>query len=175
MRSRGRVLAQAYAFSSSYRTEEDDPLMVDYMDYSTQLSCGYEAFEVRNAAQGFGVDAFRAAMEHMLDLAQYIADLIEAAPDLELMAPVSLTAVCFRIRGATEAAHTAVLAALIEEGTALLGPARLDGRHGIRARVTNHRTTRDDIELILTRLSDIARHHREPVGGDMGDAMEVAL
>lgn len=164
-------LAQAYAFSSSYLTVEDDPLMVDYMDYGPQLSRSFKAFKVWSALQAFGVDAFRTAIDHMLDLAQYLADLIEAAPDLELMAPVSLTAICFRIKGATEADHTAVLAALIEEGTALLGPARLDGRHGIRACVTNHRTTRDDIELILTRLSDIAGHHRGPVG----DALEVAL
>jgi hypothetical protein len=53
--------------------------------------------------------------------------------------PVPLTAVCFRIKGTTEADHTAVLAAPIREGTALLGPARLDGRHGIRACVTNYR------------------------------------
>ncbi|WP_413796895.1 pyridoxal phosphate-dependent decarboxylase family protein [Streptomyces iranensis] len=164
-------LAQAYAFSSSYLTVEEDPLMVDYMDYGPQLSRGFKALKVWSALQAFGVDTFRAAIDHMLDLARYMADLVEAAPDLELMAPVPLTAVCFRIKGATEADHTAVLATLIEEGTALLGPARLDGRHGIRACVTNHRTTRNDIELILTRLSDIARHHRGPVG----DALEVAL
>jgi aromatic-L-amino-acid decarboxylase len=93
-----------------------------------------------------------------------MAHFIEAAPDLELMAPVSLTAVCFQIKGATEADHTAVLAALIKEGTAFLGPARLDGRHGIRACVTNYRTTRNDIELILTRLSDIARRYRWRAG-----------
>ncbi|MFD1765074.1 hypothetical protein [Streptomyces lienomycini] len=81
------------------------------------------------------------------------------------MASPSLTAVCLRIKGATEADHTAVLAELIEDGTALLGPARLAGRHGIRACVTNYRTTRDDIELIVTRLSDIARAgHGKDIG-----------
>lgn len=144
--------------------------MVDYMDYGPQLSRNFKALKVWSALQTFGVDAFRAAMDHMLDLAQYLADLIKAAPDLELMAPVSLTAVCFRIKGATEAVHAAVLAALIEEGTALLGPARLDGRHGMRACVTNYRTTRADIELIVDRLSDLARHH----GGPVDDALEVA-
>lgn len=164
-------LAQAHAFSSSYLTVEEDPLMVDYMDYGPQLSRNFKALKVWSALQTFGIDAFRAAMDHMLDLARYMAGLIEAAPDLELMAPVSLTAVCLRIKGATEAAHTAVLAALSEEGTALLGPARLDGRHGMRACVTNYRTTRNDIELIVDRLSDLARHH----GGSGDDALEAAL
>lgn len=49
----------------------------------------------------------------------------------------------------------------MEEGTALLGPACLDGCQGMRACVTIYRTTRDDIELIVDRLSEIAR--RRPV------------
>ncbi|MEU3985354.1 pyridoxal-dependent decarboxylase [Streptomyces sp. NPDC026672] len=164
------LLARTYAFSSSYLTVEEDPLMVDYMDYGPQLSRGFKAFKVWSALRTFGIDAFREAVDHTLDLARYMADLIEAAEGLELMAPVSLTAVCFRIRGASEADHTAVLAELIDEGTALLGPARLDGRHGMRACVTNYRTTRGDIELIVDRLSDIARRR-----GPVTDTPEVAL
>ncbi|MFE5114347.1 hypothetical protein [Streptomyces sp. NPDC056663] len=68
-------------------------------------------------------------------------------------------------------AWAAGLGELHEEGTALLGPARLDGRHGMRSCVTNYRTTRDDIELIINRLSDLARQHHGQVGG----AVEVAL
>ncbi|MFH8447247.1 pyridoxal phosphate-dependent decarboxylase family protein [Streptomyces sp. NPDC018026] len=156
VRDRAR-LARAYAYSASYIAADEDPLMVDYMDYGPQLSRSFKALKIWSALQTFGVDTFRTVTDHVLDLAQYLADLVEAAPDLELMASPSLTAVCLRIKGATEADHTAVLAELIEDGTALLGPARLAGRHGIRACVTNYRTTRDDIELIVTRLSDIAR------------------
>ncbi|MEU1411978.1 pyridoxal-dependent decarboxylase [Streptomyces sp. NPDC005731] len=151
------LLAKAYAFSSSYLTVEEDPLMLDYMDYGPQLSRSFKALKVWSALQAFGVDAFREAVDHTLDLAQYMADLIKADPGLELMTPVSLTAVCFRIKGASAADHTAVVAELIEEGTALLGPACLDGRRGMRACITNYRTTRDDIELIVDRLSEIAR------------------
>ncbi|MCC4315184.1 pyridoxal phosphate-dependent decarboxylase family protein [Streptomyces malaysiensis] len=156
VRDRG-LLAKAYAFSASYLTVEEDPLMLDYMDYGPQLSRSFKALKVWSALRTFGVDAFRQAVDHTLDLARYMADLIEATPWLELMAPVSLTAVCFRIKGASEADHTAVLAELIGEGTALLGPAHLDGRRGMRACVTNYRTTRGDIELIVGRLSAIAR------------------
>ena len=46
---------------------------------------------------------------------------------------------------------------LAEEGTAFLIPARINGRPGIRACITNYRTTRADIGLIMARLSDITR------------------
>lgn len=151
------LLTKAYAFSSSYLTVEEDPLMLDYMDYGPQLSRSFKALKVWSALQTFGVDAFRGAVDHTLDLARYLADRIEAAPELELMAPVPLTAVCFRIKGASEDEHTAVLARLIDEGTALLGPARLNGHQGMRACITNYRTTRGDIDLIVDRLIEIAR------------------
>ncbi len=154
-------LAQAYAFSSSYLTVEEDSLMIDYMDYGPQLSRDFKALKVWSALQAFGIQTFRSVIDRMLGLARYMADRIDAEPDLELMAPVPLTAVCFRVKGATEADHTAILGALIEEGTALLGPARLDGRYGMRACVTNYRTTHADIDLIVARLSEIARRHRE--------------
>jgi aromatic-L-amino-acid decarboxylase len=72
------------------------------------------------------------------------------------LAPAPLTAVCFRIKDATEADHSAALTRLVEEGTAFLIPARVNGRPGIRACVTNYRTTRADIDLIVAQLADIA-------------------
>lgn len=153
-------LTDAYAFSASYLTVEEDPVMVDYMDYGPQLSRGFKALKIWSALQTFGIGAFRSVMDRMLDLARYMADLIEAERDLELMAPVSLTAVCFRINNATEAEHNAALATLVDEGTALLGPAHLNGQHGMRACVTNYRTSHSDIEQIVARLARIARRHR---------------
>jgi len=127
------------------------------MDYGQQLSRSFRALKLWSALQTFGVDAFRSAIDQTLDLARYLAELIEAEPGLELMAPVPLTAVCFRIKDATEADHAAVLTRLAEEGTAFLIPARINGRPGIRACITNYRTTRADIGLIMARLSDITR------------------
>ncbi|WP_433455271.1 pyridoxal-dependent decarboxylase [Streptomyces sp. CA-142005] len=68
-----RLLAKAYAFSSSYLTVEEDPLMLDYMDYGPQLSRSFKALKVWSALQACGVDAFRQAVDHTLDLARYMA------------------------------------------------------------------------------------------------------
>jgi len=151
------TLTQAFAFRPSVGVVDKDPLMLDYMDYGQQLSRSFRALKLWSALQTFGVDAFRSAIDHTLDLARYLAELIEAEPGLELMAPVPLTAVCFRIKDATEADHAAALTRLVEEGTAFLIPARVNGRSGIRACVTNYRTTYADIDLIMARLSDITR------------------
>ncbi len=66
------------------------------------------------------------------------------------MAPVNLTAVCFRFQNGAN--NRTVLRSLVEEGTALLGPVVLDGQDGIRACIANYRTTERDIDLVIDRL-----------------------
>ncbi|WP_051166597.1 pyridoxal phosphate-dependent decarboxylase family protein [Amycolatopsis orientalis] len=151
----GAKLRAAHAFDSSYLTVTEDPLMTDYMDYGFQLSRNFKALKVWSALQAFGVDAFRDATRRTLRLAQHLGRGIEAVPGLTLLAPVTLTAVCFVVDGASEAEQTALIKAFAEENTALLGPVVINGKHGIRACITNHRTTIDDIELILTRLREV--------------------
>lgn len=148
----GAKLRDAYAFDSSYLTVADDPLMTDYMDYGPQLSRNFKAFKVWSALQAFGVSAFREANERTLALAQRLGDGIAATPGLTLLAPVTLTAVCFQVDGATAEEHTALLDALAAENVALLGPVVVAGKRGIRACITNHRTSEADIDLILERL-----------------------
>jgi aromatic-L-amino-acid/L-tryptophan decarboxylase len=143
------ALRRTFHFTSSYLTVEPDPLLMNFLEYGPQLSRGFKAFKIWCALQVFGVQAFRSAARRMLEVAQYMAARVKAEPSLELMAPVKLTVVCFR---AKDADNPAVLARLVDEGTALLGPVQLNGRDGIRACITNYRTTESDIDLVIDRL-----------------------
>lgn len=156
----GTKLRAAYAYSSSYLTVREDPLMRDYMDYGPQLSRNFKALKIWAALRTFGTDAFRSALGRMLELSAHMATRINSEPSLRLMAPVTLTAVCLQVPGMSHEGHTALLARLAAEGTALLGPAVVGGEPGIRACVTNHRTTRDDIDTIVDRLVRIATAER---------------
>ncbi len=150
-------LRRAFRFSSSYLTKgEDDPL-TDYMDYGPQLSRSFKAFKVWCALQAFGVDAFARAVDHMLDMARYLGERLAARPMFEPMAPVTLSAVCFRLKDGDDAANQRLLQRIIDEGTALLGPVAIRGKFALRACVTNYRTTRDDIDFVVERLASLAR------------------
>ncbi|MFB9930422.1 pyridoxal phosphate-dependent decarboxylase family protein [Amycolatopsis halotolerans] len=149
-------LRAAFAFSSSYLTVAEDDLMFDFMDYGPQLSRSFKALKVWAALRTFGVDTFRTAAERCLRLAARLAERIAAEPGLTLLNPVALTAVCVRIDGRRDEEYPALLAQLVDEGTALLGPARLRGQTAIRACVANYRTTDADIDLIADRLATLA-------------------
>jgi aromatic-L-amino-acid decarboxylase len=148
-------LKQAFGFTASYIPDGRDDLLVDFLDYGPQLSRGFKAFKVWCALRAFGTGAFEAAAEHVLEVARYMGERIAADPAFELLAPVALSAVCFRFRGADDARNRRILAELVEDGTALLGPVSIEGRFGMRACVTNFRTTRDDVDLVLRRLTQI--------------------
>ena len=149
-------LRRAFSFSASYLTADQDPLLMNYMDYGPQLSRSFKAFKIWCSLRAFGVKAFIDATEHMVDMARYMGDGISRSRDaFELLSPVNLNVVCFRLRQLDDAGNQRVLAQLAEEGTALLGPVLLHGRFGIRACITNYRTTREDIDLVLDRLLQI--------------------
>jgi aromatic-L-amino-acid decarboxylase len=146
-------LRKAFHFPSSYLTVEDDLLMTNFLEYGPQLSRSFKAFKIWCALKLFGIGAFRAAHERMLRLAQYMAARIESEPRMELMAPVTLTAVCFRLRGADS---RVLLSKLEEDGAALLGPVVIHGQLGMRACIASYRTSQRDIDIVIERLLTLA-------------------
>jgi aromatic-L-amino-acid/L-tryptophan decarboxylase len=143
------TLRRSFTIYSPYLNSEEDPLMVNYMDYGPQLSRGFKAFKVWAALQLFGTRAFVEAIEHTLTLAKYWGEKIKAEPSMELLAPVNLTAVCFRFKNLDVNGHKRLLAKLVDDGIALLGPVSLNGKPGIRACITNYRTEKNDIDQIF--------------------------
>ena len=57
---------------------------------------GSRALKLWLSLRYHGLGAFRAAIAENLAQARLLAELIEAEPSLELLAPVELSAVCFR-------------------------------------------------------------------------------
>jgi aromatic-L-amino-acid decarboxylase len=146
---------EAVEFDAPYLSNAHDPLLMNFMDYGPQLSRGFKALKIWCSLRTFGVSAFREAIERTLDLAQYMEARIRRDGVFELLAPVELNAVCFKLKAHGDDENRALLENLIEDGTALLGPVRIGGKLGLRACVTNHRTRRADIDAVLDRLVEL--------------------
>ena len=90
-----------------------------------------------------------------MDQAGYLAALVDAAPELELLAPVALNIVCFRIKAKhlsdarLNELNQEILMRLHESGMAVPSYTTLDGRYALRVAITNHRSRREDFELLL--------------------------
>jgi aromatic-L-amino-acid/L-tryptophan decarboxylase len=117
--------------------------------------------------QYHGRAAFREAIARDLRHAQLLAREIRARPELELAAPVPLSAVCFRHRHADNAS---ILAQVIARGRVYLSNATIGGRFALRACFVNHRTTEDDVRAIVTEVLSAAASVPSAAGAGAAEA-----
>jgi glutamate/tyrosine decarboxylase-like PLP-dependent enzyme len=135
-------------------------------EYGVQLSRGFRALKVWMSLKEHGVDRYARLVRQNIEQARYLAELVTAAPDLELMTPVPLNIVCFRWArpGLDEATLDSInqelLLRLHESGTAVPSNALLAGRYSLRVAITNHRSRREDFELLVQEVRRL--------GGELG-------
>jgi glutamate/tyrosine decarboxylase-like PLP-dependent enzyme len=108
-----------------------------------------------------GVVKLGRLVEQNVAQAQYLAGLVERAPDLELAGPVPLNVVCFRYTGAglddahLNAVNQEIVARLQEEGRLMPSGTTLRGRYAVRVAITNHRSRRADFDLLVSEVQRI--------------------
>ncbi len=115
-------------------------------DFGPDLSRSFRALKVWFMLKTYGLDAWGEVIERACDLAKALVARIEAAPELELLAPVGLNIVCFGYKGADNAA---IAADLQEAGRVAPSATTLEGRSVIRAAIVNHRTEITDIDALV--------------------------
>lgn len=124
-------------------------------DFGPELSRGFRALKVWFAIKHHGFRQFGKLVEQNCAQAQYLAKRIKQEPELELLAPATLNIVCFRYRagGFEEAALDALNSELVQDlhmsGAAAPSTTRVNGRLAIRVNITNHRSRREDFDLLL--------------------------
>jgi glutamate/tyrosine decarboxylase-like PLP-dependent enzyme len=125
-------------------------------DFGPDLSRGFRALKVWYAFKTYGADAIGQTILQSCRLATYLAERIDAEPELERLAPAPLNIVCFRYRACDEA-NAAIVAALQAGGLAAPSSTMIDGQLAIRAAIVNHRTRAEDIDILLTETLRLGR------------------
>lgn len=126
-----------------------------FADRGPQLTRGFRALKVWMELRARGADVYRDLVAHNVEQARFLADRIATDPELELLAPVELNIVCFRHRPAGAAGEALdrhnreILMRLQERGIAVPSHTTLGGRFAIRVCIANHRTRREDLELLV--------------------------
>jgi glutamate/tyrosine decarboxylase-like PLP-dependent enzyme len=156
----GGVLRRAFEIHADYlRDAKAESDAVNFSDLGIQLTRSTRAFKLWLSLRTFGVDAFRAAIDNTLDLAELARRRIEASDSLELAAPPSLGIVCFFRRGADDAQTEGLAAALEQSGLGFISSTRVHGSTALRLCILNHTTRAEDVERVIDFLETA-----EPVG-----------
>jgi aromatic-L-amino-acid/L-tryptophan decarboxylase len=132
-------------------------------DYGIQLSRGFRALKVWMAFKAHGTALIGRLVEQNVQQSRQLAALVQADPKLELMAPVPLNVVNFRYKaggltGKTlNAFNEELLLRLQESGVAVPSYTTLNGAYVLRACITNHRTRREDLTLVVQKVLELGQ------------------
>ncbi len=134
-----------------------------YSDQGVQHSRGFRALKAWMSFKEHGIQKYGRLIEQNIAQAHYLAELIEAAPELELAVPVTLNAVCFRYReeGLDEARldmlNKAIEIELHEQGIAVPSVTIIHGKTVLHVVNTNHRSRREDFDMLVREVIRIGK------------------
>jgi aromatic-L-amino-acid decarboxylase len=147
-----------FAYTGDYAKQlSNDPVEgFAFFEESIELSRRCRALKLWLSLRYHGLAAFRAAIRKDLDCARRLAAAVASAPALELVAPVELSAVCFRHLLGKDASeeerdrfNLALLKRIVARGRVYLSNAVLHGKFCLRACIVNHLTKDSDIDAIV--------------------------
>ena len=149
--------------------DADEAGMPNLVGRSLDTSRRFDALKVVVSLRSTGRRRMGAMVEHLVDVTAAAAGLVDAAPDLELLAPASLAMVLFRWRppgavlgdAAVDEVNTAVQRTLFAAGTAVVGRTRRHGRVALKLTIVNPVTTVADVagvlDLVRTAGADLVK------------------
>jgi glutamate/tyrosine decarboxylase-like PLP-dependent enzyme len=156
----GRLLRDTWSLVPPYlRTEEGKGFggLPWYSEYGFQQTRGFRALKLWMILQHLGRDGVAALIDRHVGLARRLAAIVDAAPDLERVAPTELSVVCFRFAPPDRTEDAARLDALNKrlveriqaEGRTFLTGTVLRGRFAMRACVLHYGTTDADVDALI--------------------------
>jgi aromatic-L-amino-acid/L-tryptophan decarboxylase len=171
----GALLRDAFSLVPSYlRTEEGKGFggLPWYSEYGFQQSRGFRALKLWATLEHLGRSGLRELVAHHNRLARLLASQIDATTEVERLAPVELSIVCFRYVPSggywsaeeLNALNKRIMEAVQSEGEAFLSGTVLHGKFALRACVLHYATSPEDIEaLVETVLRTGRRLAAEPI------------
>ena len=162
----------AFATQASYLAETPRGVIAGGLPFAERgpdLTRGFKALKVWLALKAHGARAFAELVEQNVRQVRRLVGLVEAHPELELLAPAPLNVACFRYVPPGRGLDAAVLDRLNEEllvrlqerGLAVPSGTRVRGRFAIRVANVNHRSRTADFDRLV---EDVVAVGREVAG-----------
>lgn len=131
-----------------------------FWDYSPELSRPFRALPIFFHVSHAGADAIAAAIDTTVRCARHFAATAISVPNIEMLAPVTLSIFCFRYHprgyaGDLDALNQSIMVELQRSGFAYLSSARVHGKFALRGCVLSYRTTERDMDILLREVMRI--------------------
>ena len=154
------MLAKNFTLFADYLPAPDDPRPM-LSNLCAESSRRARAFAIWGTLKAYGREGIREMVERHLGLTRRLAAGVEAAPELELLAPAQLNIVCFRLTAPDRSPeqldqlNTDLGEAILNDGRVFVGTTRYRGMTALRPAIVNWRTREVDVDLLLTVVREL--------------------
>jgi len=152
---------EAFEINASYLAHHERGIIAGDLNFNhlgIELSRGFRALKVWMMLKEQGLEKYSRLIRQNIQQARYLAELVQANDQLQLMAPVPMNIVCFRFykEGLSEdklnALNKEILMQLHESGIAAPSFTIIKGAYVIRVAITNHRSKGEDFEILVNEV-----------------------
>jgi glutamate/tyrosine decarboxylase-like PLP-dependent enzyme len=152
------VWRRAFSATAAYLNLDEEPAVWNALDYVPEMSRRFRALAAWCALRAAGRSGFEEIVARSIANAERFASWVSRSPELELVAPVHLNIVCFRVRSSTDLPNADVMTADLTEriqrsGMAFVTSTRWKGRAAIRAAFDNWSTRESDVTALEKAVS----------------------
>jgi glutamate/tyrosine decarboxylase-like PLP-dependent enzyme len=163
-------LRRAFSLTAPYLrgTLPTEATGLDYLEYGPQMSRGFRALKVWMTLKHYGAEGYRQLLSQNVRCAEHLDRLVRASQDFEALHEPVLFLYSFRyapanLRADAGEASRAYLDRLNQRmadeiqasGVAFVMTTRVRGRVVLRLSICSHRTTLQDIEIVLAKLREL--------------------
>ncbi len=143
--------------------EDESPEQYMFFHIAPELSRRFRGLPVYLAMRHYGIERLGRNALHNVECAEYLAALIEAEDELQLVVAPQLSILCFRFRkpglddAVTDRINSEIRDRIQLEGDYLMSPTRVRGRPVLRSCIMNHATRAEHVEGLLDSVLRIGR------------------
>jgi len=154
---------EAEYIKSAFELSEDQ--LTNPHNLALPLSRNFSSLKVYMLLRAYGKNKHRQLVQQNLDQTRYLADIILANAELEIMAPVESNVVCFRFRTGSlnerdiEQINKKIMADINQRAFWMISDTTIKGKYMLRACNVNHRTKRDDLDFLVEEVKRLGHKY----------------
>jgi aromatic-L-amino-acid decarboxylase len=162
------TLIRTFEIHPEYLKTGMDAQVKNFRDWGIQLGRRFRALKLWFVIRSYGVEGLQEMVRRHIQLAEMFKTWIEAHKEFELMAPVSLSLVCFRLNdGRSEeelnSLNQTILEKLNQTGKVFLTHTTLRGKYVLRLAIGQRTTEERHVREAWKLIREISAREREKV------------
>lgn len=142
-----------------------DLARTDFMEMGPQLTRSFRALKVWMTFKAYGTRLLKENIAHDIEKARYLGSLLLENEDFEILAPPTLSIICFRLNprnltlkeAALDKLNLQLLHAMEEDGRIFITGTRIREKTALRVCIVNHRTQMRHIDHLMAVMKQLVK------------------